>query len=434
MLVELLSLRLGLLNRFFYGAMHSDVQGIDYFSLPKAYLNLVAGHSAYATFDPPAYGPHFTWYLAHPALAVGLGSWLSAFAPMTSYGIFVMLSLAVMAAAAWVLARLTDDKLTRALIWLLLLGAFPSYWMLFVGNVQSLLVLALALVFAGMWRMGRAGDGEWLLFSGLILSLLTKPVVLLLLPLLLLLRETRRPAWRVLAVYLGVSLVFELTPFFNPESIGLGQVAWLVAHPAFVGEQMNIYSNHFDVTPMMRDNSIHWLNLIAQSGTRMMHVDIFSLPVFVDTLLGQRTPNWLWQLPTLAALALQGLVARMPASDAAGKSRRMEAAVFALMTASLAFFLGYPTVWEYQYTSVLPIAAVLLLTPSSLRPRWRRAMFALAACAWLPSLYIFTEGHPLTTVALTLIRLDRVVPVTLLFVLFFAETVRLALTRAEHPS
>ena len=146
-LIELLSLRLGLLNRFFFDAMHADVQGIDYYSLPKAFLNLAAHRSAYDTFGQPTFGPHFTWYLAHPALAVWLGSWLSFFDPATSYGIYTMLSLAMMAACAWVITRESDSPLTRRLIWFLILTAFPTYWMLFVGNVQALLVLALGMLF-----------------------------------------------------------------------------------------------------------------------------------------------------------------------------------------------------------------------------------------------------------------------------------------------
>src|SRR5579875_3439741 len=99
--VELLSLRIGLLKPFFFDTAHGDVQGIDYFSLPKAWLNLAAGRSLYATFDPPSYGSPYTWYLAHPALAVVLGWPLSRLAPMDSYGAFTVFSLSVMAASAW---------------------------------------------------------------------------------------------------------------------------------------------------------------------------------------------------------------------------------------------------------------------------------------------------------------------------------------------
>src|ERR1700761_1483417 len=111
-LVQLLSLRLGLLNVFFFDAMHADVQGIDYFSLPRGFISLAAGHSMYDTFKVP-YGPRATWYVVHPVLAPVLGSWLSRFEPMTSYGVFTMLAVAMMAACAWLLARETDDELMR---------------------------------------------------------------------------------------------------------------------------------------------------------------------------------------------------------------------------------------------------------------------------------------------------------------------------------
>ena len=408
-LFELVSLRLGTLNCFFWDAQHADVQGIDYYSLPKAWLNLVAGKSPYDSFGVPTFGPHFTWYLAHPALAVVLGSWLSAFDPTTSYGVYTILSLAMMAGCAWVLARESDDALVHAVIWLLVLGAFPTYWMLFVGNVQAVLVLALGMLLAGLMRMAKGERGEGLVLAGLLVSLLTKPVVLLTLPLLLMVKETRRAAIRALAVYVAVSLVFEVVPVLNPEAIGLRQVGWLAVHPAFVRETMNIYANGLRVTPQMKDNSVHWFNLVAQADVRMVHVDVFSLPVFLDTVLGVRVFGWVYALPSLIGLGLSVFVARM-------KVRRMDAVILLVMGISLVFFLGYPTVWEYQYTSVLPVAAVLLMMR-----RW--GMFAVAACAWLPSFYFL--GGELTRVGMTLIRVDRVVPVTVLCFWLMWESFRL---------
>jgi hypothetical protein len=345
---------------------------------------------------------------------------------MTSYGVYTLLSLAMMAGCAWVLARESDDALVRRMVWLLVMGSFPTYWMLFVGNVQALLVLALGMLLAGVFALTYKGRGEGLVLGGLVLSLLTKPVVLLMLPLLLMLKQTRRAAWRALGIYAVVSVAFEVVPFLNPEGIGLKQVAWLAVHPAVVRETMNIYANHLQVNAWMKDNSVHWLNLVAQSDMRMMHVDVFSLPVFVDTVVGARVAGWVYALPMVVALGLSVLVARMKDARV-----RMEAALLLLMTISLVFFLGYPTVWEYQYTSVLPVAAVLLVVQGRRvfyeRARWW--MFGLAACAWLPSLYVFTEGRALTAGVLTVIRLDRVVPVTLLFGVMVAMVGRAALDR-----
>jgi hypothetical protein len=418
--VHLLSLRLGLLDRFFYDAMHEDVQAIDYFSLPKAFLNLATGHSPYDTFATPAYGPHFTWYLAHPALAMLLGSWLSRLQPMSSYGLYTIFSLGLMAVCAFVLARQSKDALTRRLIWFLLLTAFPTYWMLFVGNVQALLVLALGVLFAGMFAPADTKRGGPMIFAGLLLSLLTKPVVLLMLPLLLLLKSTRRASTAAVSIYALISVLFETIPALNPQGIGIARVAWLATHPACVRNTMNIYTNHLQLTPEMRDNSIHWLNLIAQSGIRLQHVDIFSLPIFLDALFATRTPGWLYQLPVFAVLALSFAVVRLQ-----DQRQRMEAALLLLMATSLVFFLSYPTVWEYQYTSILPVAAsLLLLRQRSGSSAYTLPMFLLAACAWLPSLYVFVEDRPLTAATLTLIRLDRVLPVAALFTLMISAIVQ----------
>ena len=411
---ELLSLRLGLLSPFFFDTAHADVQGIDYFSLPKAWLNLQAGHSLYGTFDPPPYGPHFTWYLAHPLLALVLGGPLSRLDPMDSYGVFTVLSLAVMAACAWLLARESDDALVRRGLWLLLLGAFPTYLMLWVGNVQPFTVLGLTLLFLGMLRVLRRGQaaGAYVL-AGLLISLFTKPVVLLMLPLLLLLRETRRQAFWALGIYLPVSLLCLVVPAVNPEGVGLSRVVWLVTHPAFVKATMDIYANGMALTPDMRDNSVHWLNLVAQSGFRFHHIDVDSLPAFLDGIFGTRTPDWIYWTPTLAVLSLSVGVARLR-EDA----RRREAALLLLLAASLNFFLAYPTAWEYQYTAVLPVGAVLLLLgPRSLLGPLRAWCLGLAAFAWLPSLYVLLGTGAPTARQVALVQLDRVVPVTLLFLL-----------------
>ena len=427
--VELLSLRLGLLNAFYFDTLHADVQGIDFFSLPKAWLNLKVRHSMYGTFDPPTYGPHFTWYLAHPVLAVVLGAPLSQLAPMDSYGVFTVLSLLVMAACAWLLAQQSGDALVRRVIWLLLLGAFPTYLMLWVGNVQAITVLGLTLLFVGLlravpWKV----DSPWLMRAGLLISLFTKPVVLLMLPLLLLVKETRRSAFDALAVYVPVSLLFLVLPPLNPERISLGRVFWLSWHPEVVRRTMNIYSNGLSLTPDMRDNSIHWLNLVAQSGLRLQHVDVYSLPVFLDGLFRAATPGWIYFLPTLFVLALSVVVARVR-----DRTTRLQATLLLMMAASLVFFLTYPTVWEYQYTAVLPVAGMLLVTRfrALLSQRMWQWCAGLACCAWLPSLYFLSGSAEPSPAVLALIRLDRVVPVVVLFGLMGWGVVRVTRSRAS---
>lgn len=435
-LVELLSLRLGLLKWFFFDAMHANVQGIDYFSVPKAFLNLSDGVSAFATSDPPAYGPRVTWFAFHPAVAVWLGSWLSLFAPMTSYWIYTCFAIVLMAVSAWLLARESGDPLHRRLVWLLVMGAFPTYWLWFVGNIDALTVLALTLLFVGVYRTTYGLQGNALLLGGLVLNLLSKPIVLLMMPLLLLLKETRRTALRSLSIYAAVSIAFEIVPALNPQSIGLRKVFWLTFHPAFVRAHMNFYKNGFKINNLMRDNSVHWFNMIAQSGFAMVHVDIYSLPAFLFVWTSGNIPGWVCKLPLIMVLLLALLVSRI-----AERQMRLQAALLLLMATSLILFVSYPVVWEYQYTGVLPVAAMLLLVGERgvfyRKTRWW--MFGLAACAWLPSLYVFVHGIPLTSHVLLLIWADRVLPVTALCLLMIGVLARKvcfpnARTAPERPA
>jgi branched-subunit amino acid transport protein AzlD len=61
-------------------------------------------------------------------------------------------------------------------------------------------------------------------------------------------------------------------------------------------------------------------------------------------------------------------------------------------------------------------------------------MLTLASSLWLPSLYFLTEGHIADASTLTLIRLDRVLPATLLFILMIYTLVRITISRQPQPN
>lgn len=142
----LCSLKTGWLNRFFYDTDHLPNPGIDFFSVERGWLNLLAHRSEFDTFHS-SYGPYATWLNYHPLLAVLVGPALMSFAPFTAYAIWTVISTALMGLAAWVLS-IGSDPIRRALVFLLLMGAFPTFILLQSGNVQALLVLSLALVFS----------------------------------------------------------------------------------------------------------------------------------------------------------------------------------------------------------------------------------------------------------------------------------------------
>ena len=423
LLVLLLSLKFGWLGGFFFDSRHAHVQGIDFFPVERAFLNVVAGRSEFDTFAIP-YGPYATWFLYHPALALVIGPLLAAFAPWTAYAIWTATAVVLMGVSAWIIMRRSDDPLRRSFAGLLLLGGFPVYIMLYVGNIQALLVLSIALVLASVDAMrdeGATRRNRGLLLTGLLISLFSKPAVLAMVPLLLMLKQTRRTTLKALGIYAIVSFVFLIVPGLNPAPTTWAERIQLATHPEVVRQTMNVYTNGFVVTPAMKDNSVHWLAMIGLSDFRMQHVDVYSLPAFLDGLLRTRTSDALYRIPAIVILEMSLLVWFVRS-----RPQRLDAALMVMMAASLLVFLSYGLVWEYHYTGVLPIAALLLMRKKPSPIEW--TIIALGIVVWLPSLYFVVSTQNLSQLWVeTVIRLNRVLPVLAIFCLLLVRAWNLAL-------
>jgi len=422
------SLHYGWLDRFFFDTSHAQVKGIDFFPVERAWLNLTDGRSEFDTFNS-AYGPRATWLIYHPALALVLGPLLMAFTPWTAYGIWSGIALLLMGFAAWLIMRTGQDPLRRALVALLMLGAFPTFLMLYVGNVQAVLVVAVVLVLTAIISIQQQGSNrrnQAMLLAGLLISLFSKPVVLAMLPLLFVLPETRRTALKATGIYVAVSLIFLVVPGLNPEPLTWAQ-RWLFAmHPAIVTQTMNVFTNGFVVTPPMKDNSIHWLAMLGLDDYRFLHIDVYSLPVLLDGWLRTHTSDALYRVPGILILELTLLVALIR-----DKRDQLEAALMSLMAASLLAFLSYGLVWEYHFTAVMPIAGIFLMRHAAGRPmgRFERAIVAMAVLLWLPGLYFLVQDKDLSQLSLqTMLHAERVLPVVVIFGLLVYRATRIALT------
>lgn len=434
-LLMLGGLHQGWLNSFFFGAEHAQVQGIDYFAVPKSYLSLLEGRSIFDTWGGSMYGPYATWYLAHPAFSVFVASWFSFFAPWTSYWLFTLFTVILLVFCGYIISTLTTDPFKKRLAYAVILCSFPTFWLLYVGNMHAPLILALTLVLASLYEFTYSENmkrAKSLLFAGLLVSFFSKPIALLMLPLLLLLKETRSTTIKALLIYAFVSLLFLVVPVLNPQGIGWNRMMELAFDPAFVKEHMNIYKNGRVLNEYMKDNSIHWLNLIAQSDYELKHIDVFSLPVFIDSMLNKDLPAVIYKLPIYISIVLSAGVACI-----ADKRIRLESALLLVMAISLTFFLSYNTVWEYQFASVLPVLALLPLLKDKnvFYAKYIRAMFLIGMVISLPSFYFLVHnGDYLSTSALALIRLDRIIPVLLLFVMMAFQLLVVVRKHAQFGS
>ena len=372
----LASLKWRFLDRLVAGTAHGRIAD-DFFQVPRGYLNLLAGNSIFLT-EMGNYGPYCSMYLNHPFLATAIGPWFAAMAPWTFYAVLVLGSLGLLALCGRLLASAFDTPVQRRFVYLVMFCSLPAYLMLWAGQVHVLLILADALILAGLMGMERAPlPQRWdcrRLQLGLLVSLLSKPSVLLMLPVLLLTPETRRKVLLPVAIYSAVSLAFLLVAGLNP--------------------------GHY--------NALHWLNIVSASSSpaqvawvaspcehdMLQDAGLYSLPVLLDRTLGHHAiAIGLCKLPLVAVLimSLTPLVVR-------DRRQRLRLTIVTAAMCILSHYLSYYPVQEYHYAAVPLVLPVLLwLRQREAGPRLRRlllASFLAAAAVFLPTCNCLTPGMP----------------------------------------
>ncbi|MFA5162195.1 MAG: hypothetical protein WC421_08105 [Elusimicrobiales bacterium] len=436
------SLKWRFLDPFLATTWHGRI-GFDFFSIPRAFINLVHGQSIYAT-RACSYGPYATWFPYHPAAAVYAGSWLSVFPPWAAFYVFAVFSVLVLLFCARLLGRLSGNALNRSFICFLLIFPLPVYLMIWNGQLHVLLLAAFCLVFYDLLSPEDGAALRPALMAGILLSLFSKPLVLLALPALLAVPSRRKTVLWSAAAYAAVSLAFILIPALNPRAAGFARIWDVLAHPAHMFRR-EIYRGVQIVSyrpEMLADNAIHWLNMRFRDGIGQPgHFELMSLSSFCGDIAGRRLPGWILKIPAAAALAVSLKLFFAP------QSRRAGAAVFAVMAAALSFFLSYDGVYEYHYAvALVPLAVMLILheketdAVSARLMRWFCGCGALLlvptsyfwlrnpafgfhrpALAGLNDIYIsvFTSSH-IYDWALVMIRWSRVLPALVMFSLAVA--------------
>jgi hypothetical protein len=335
-----------------------------------------------------------------------VGSWASQLPPLQSYLAFVVFSLVLLALGGWVLARQTADPLLKRLCYACVLCSLPTYLMLFIGQMHVFTVLALALVLAGLLQLRRntkpgQRQAEWQIALGLLAALFSKPVVALFLPTLLLARETRRATLAALGVYGVVSAAFLFIPGLNPG--GLNLIHWT-----------NILAISHST------NYMAFLGVIAE-GPMSENPLIFSLPAWCDHLCCVHINPHLFKLPLLAVVGLS-----LVAAWRKDRGERLQLALLCVVLAVCAYYLGYPCVWEYHYTTLLPcLAALLIVRSGTTDPTRRRSLdlaLLLGATLFLPAPYFLFASDPVAHMSLC--RATRVLPVVGMYLVLLTDAIR----------
>jgi hypothetical protein len=394
MLVSLHELHQRFLDRFVVGASHGCI-GLDFYSTPSGFRNLMSGSNIFLT-EMDDYSPFASMFLTHPVVAVLIGPWTAPFSPDTAYWMFVGVSLVLLAASAAAIDCQFEGRVLRAFTLFALFCSLPTYLMLWNAQMHVLLVLAVALMLGGLVGLERDEQGSTrslrMIQIGLLISLLSKPLALVTLPVFFATRETRRALVLPVAAYAAVSVLFLLSPALNPGGY----------------------------------NGIHWLNLLMASSTPRVtyslvypqelelvyNAEIYSLPAYLHRMTGAPVPQALLKLPLLAILALSGLLLFL-----ASRQRRMHVLIATFILCLLSHFLCYYPVFEYHYTTLLPTLPVLWWMSQREQRRELRWLlwiaFGVLLANFLPTFYFLAPKAPMRYLAAS--TLLRVVPVVISF-------------------
>ena len=194
---------------------------------------------------------------------------------------------------------------------------------------------------------------------GLLISLLSKPLVALLLPVLFVLPETRRKLLLPLAVYAALSLVFLLVPRLNPG--GYNGIHWLYIFKA----------------PLQAKVAMTLVNPATIDLTDCRA--IYSLPMLLGAGGAGRIGLLLAKLPLAAAILTSLAPLMLPQS-----AQRIRAAVVAVALCILAYNLSYFQGWEYHYTTLLPLLPAMLWLRQRESVPWLRRLLMGCFVASLP--------------------------------------------------
>lgn len=337
----------------------------------------------------------------------------------------------------YLIQKRVSSFLYKNIIFLIIMCSIPTFAMLHGGNSQAHVILSITLIMVGIYDLTYEIDDAKIksakrnIFIGLLISFFSKPIILLLLPMLLIEKMTRALTFKSIIIYAVVSFLFIAVPVLNPQGIGFSKIYYLATHLDYVKENMNIFKNNFVLNDYMKDNSIHWFNILILSDNKLNHVDVFSLPAFINTILGYDAPAFIYKIPLYISLVLSFFIFFIK-----DQRVRLEAILAMIMIITFSYLICYNIVWEYQFTFALPIISMLFILKDKnvFYQPYLVALICIGIIICLPSGYFLIRKsdffvkdgfHINWQLALNLIRCNKIIPAVVIFIMLISQMILL---------
>lgn len=364
--------------------------GCDYFSVPRSFINLLYGKSIFQTDFFP-YGNIATKYYYHPLVSLALGSWLSLFPPVVSFYVFVFLSIGIVIYCG----RLLNEILNQEGKEYLLLGcSIATYLLIWSGQIHVFIMLSVVLILNGFHhaKLGNSKLSHKRIITGLLMSLFTKPVIILSIPYLFFLPNFRKKLIISLMVYCLISIIFLIKSPLNPGD----------------------------------NNSIHWQNIIWQSSVVNLSPKIFSIPWIIVKFFDLKELSV--ELPILFKIPLMISLIPLVGFIKIDKEKIITYSMLGFLLTSISYYLSYTMIWEYHYSSLLPLIIFMIYSGIFINKR------LLKFCLFLISMPLIFPGSEGMIFNDTKLLIGKVVKVISISILFYVVINKMRILRIENNS
>ncbi len=391
-LFNISALKTNWFDYFFFGSsIHYCCQGLDFYGIPNGVYSFIHGGDLSGSDLPKGLKPYSVDIVSnpndyHPLIALVVGIFLIMFSPVVSFYLWMIVKIFItIAVVYYVYKNFLHNKYLNLAIFLFLIN-FSQYNEIRISQYQFIFNIFLLLFLINLVK-NKSGSGNGVLYF---LTLIAKPISLLLLPILIIKRN-------FLVAIVGISLFLISTISFN--IVGVGQ------------HFTNNLMNHL-ASPRIPDS-----------------IDFMSL----DALM-RRTFNLSSELiKYIKYIVLIGIYV-----ISLSKKTNITMSIFLI---SVYFLFFYDHVFQYHFSILGPVLAICLLTLPEFQTKIARILILIIN---LPSVFFLLRifnfqfifdpvyGPNPTIAGWQIVSFFQILPILLLTIVVLIPQIHYSINKLRH--